>query len=334
MARWRITARRLWITLLGVAVLIQPAALLWTRGAASADPAVHAQGRDAVWLGHAWVDGRKDAADARHLLALAGGPGHLRDLYVHTGPLNPDGSLDPGLSSGARRLVLIFRQLDPGVRVQAWLGQVVASEGPFGLRLDRPDVRDRIVASARQALDAGFAGVHLDLEPVHSGDAGFLDVLTRVHALTQARGAVLSVAVPQTDPLPPLRAVFGALANHPKWWARSYLREVARRVDQIAVMAYDSAMPTQALFAGYVAQQTGLALDAAPPGVDVLIGLPAYRADTPGHFSWAETVPAALRGARLGFASAPDRAAVALYVDFTATDADWAAYRGEWLARP
>ena len=93
-------------------------------------------------------------------------------------------------------------------------------------------------------------------------------------------------------------------------------------------------MPTRALFSGYVAQQTELALEAAPPGVDVLMGLPAYRAETTGHFSSAETVPAAARGARRGFSLDPKRAAVALYVDFTATDADWAAYRTAWVATP
>ncbi|SEM31200.1 Glycosyl hydrolases family 18 [Streptacidiphilus jiangxiensis] len=332
---WHWGARRAAVPLLTLALALLPFGQLWAAGAGRAADA-RTQGHDAVWLGHAWVDGRHTEADAVALLHHLGGAGTgfgVRDLYVHVGPTGDDGTLDPALAPRAAWVIATFHRLAPGVRVQAWLGDVVASEGPTGLDLARAATRDHLVAAAASLLALGFDGINLDTEPVHSGDAGYLALLDRLHTLTRAHGRVLSVAVPQTDPLPPLRFLAGALTGHPKWWSRAYLAEVARRVDQIDVMAYDSAMPLRSLFAGYLAQQTTLALAAAPRSVDVLIGLPAYREDSLGHHASAETIPAALQGIRAGLAASPphDRPfGVALYADFSASDADWSAYRDGW----
>jgi hypothetical protein len=154
-----------------------------------------------------------------------------------------------------------------------------------------------------------------------------------VHDLTVARGGKLSVATPQIDPLPGLHLVAGALANHPKWWSQHYFGQVARRADQVAVMAYDTGMPTTAMFSGYIAQQTSLALAVTPRWVLLQIGLPAYHTDNMGHHASAETVAAAVRGARLGLAKSDPgrrRFGLAMYVDFAATARDWASYRAGW----
>ncbi|MDX3096878.1 hypothetical protein PV703_07090 [Streptomyces sp. ME01-24h] len=298
------------------------------------DPSGAGAGRDrnAVWLGHAWVDGERDGTDLDALARRLRGSG-TRDLYVHTGPLEFDGRLDAGLHPGARDMIRRMHTALPGVRVQAWLGQVLSHDGSEGLHLDDPATRDRIRDSAAQVLAAGFDGVHLDLEPMYSGDRGFLTLLDSVHRLTAARDVPLSVATHQIDPLPSLHTVGGALFHHPKWWSQRYFGEVARRVDQVAMMTYDTALPLESLYGGYVAQQTALALEVTPADTDLLIGLPGYHTDSWGHHAGAETVTAAVRGARLGLArQAPgrERFGLALYVDFAATLADWAAYRSAW----
>jgi hypothetical protein len=102
-------------------------------------------------------------------------------------------------------------------------------------------------------------------------------------------------------------------------------------------MSYDTMQPSQSLYGGYVAQQTSLALEVTPKRTDLLMGLPFYHENRFGHWAHAETVPAAVRGVRLGLSrtdAGRARFGVALYVDFAATEADWRAYRDGWAATP
>lgn len=293
----------------------------------------YTRNRDALWMGHAWVDGRKKDADVRALAARLRTTG-VRDLYVHAGPLEHDGTLPASAYPRARWLIgAIHREL-PGVRVQAWLGDELATEGPVGLRLERAATRAAVVRSAGQVLDAGFDGAHFDLEPLHSGDADYLSLLGDLRRVTRSHGALLSVAAHQIDPLPSLHSVGAAVTGHPKWWSQAFFGQVARRVDQIAVMSYDTALPLQSLYGGYVAQQTSLALEVTPETTDLLMGMPFYYEDNMDHHGSAETVAAAVRGARLGL-SRTDRTrenfGVAAYVDFAAREKDWAAYERGWV---
>ncbi|MET8770757.1 hypothetical protein [Streptomyces sp. NPDC004658] len=299
-------------------------------------PGTRTRHQDALWLGHAWVDGRKTDRDVQALARRLKGTG-IRDLYVHAGPLEHDGTLPASAYPKARRLIAAVHRELPGVRVQAWLGDKLATESPDGLRLERAATRAAVVTSARRILAAGFEGTHFDLEPLHSGDRDYLSLLDDLRGLTHARGAVLSVAAHQIDPLPAFHSFWGTTTGHPKWWSQAYFGQVARRVDQIAVMSYDTMQPLQSLYGGYVAQQTSLALEVTPESTDLLMGLPFYHENRFGHWAHAETVPAAVRGVRLGLSRTDaDRArfGVALYVDFAATEADWRAYREDWAATP
>lgn len=297
-------------------------------------PGTQTRNRDALWLGHAWIDGRKTDADVQTLAAQLRDTG-IRDLYVHAGPLEHDGSLPKSAYPKADWLIGAVHRTLPGVRVQAWLGDVLASEGPEGLRLEREETRAAVVASTEQVLGAGFDGVHFDLEPLHSDDDDYLSLLDDLHAVTRNRGVPLSVAAHQIDPFPAANSIRGTLTGHPKWWSQAYFGQVARRVDQIALMSYDTALPLESLYGGYVAQQTSLALEVTPESTDLLMGLPFFHEDDLSHHESAETVEAAVRGTRLGL-SRTDRDrehfGVALYVDFAAEESDWAAYREGWVS--
>ncbi|CAL9571320.1 hypothetical protein SUDANB176_04845 [Streptomyces sp. enrichment culture] len=302
------------------------------------DPAdgTYTRDRDALWLGHAWVDGRKKDADVDALARRLQGTG-IRDLYVHSGPLEHDGTLPKSAYPRARWLIESVHRELPGVRVQAWLGDILAPEHPEALHLERAESRAAILRSTREILDTGYDGVHFDLEPLHSGDGDYLELLDALHEETASRDVPLSVAAHQIDPLPGLHSVWGTLTGHPKWWSQEFFGRVARRVDQIAVMSYDTMQPLEGTYGGYVAQQTALALEVTPPSTDLLMGLPFFRENRFGHWAHAETVPAAVRGVRLGLSRTDaDRArfGVALYVDFAATEADWKAYREGWVNEP
>ncbi|MFE1922458.1 hypothetical protein ACFW91_07850 [Streptomyces asoensis] len=299
------------------------------------DPAdgTYTRGKDAIWLGHAWVDGRKTDADVRDLAARLEDTG-IRDLYVHAGPLEHDGTLPPSAYSGAGEFIAAVHREAPELRVQAWLGDVLATESPDGMRLERAGTRAAVVRSTREILDAGFQGAHFDLEPLHSGDGDYLTLLDSLRAVTRARGAQLSVAAHQIDPLPGFHSFWGTTAGHPKWWSQRFFGQVARRVDQIAMMSYDTMQPLESTYGGYVAQQTSLALEVTPDSTDLLMGLPFYHENRFGHWNHAETVEAAVRGVRLGLSRTDaDRRnfGVAAYVDFAATEQDWTSYERGWV---
>jgi hypothetical protein len=287
-------------------------------------------GSDAEWLGHAWVDGRRGQRDVDALAARLRGTG-IRDLFVHAGPFRNDGTLDPALRPKARWVVGALQRALPGVRVQAWLG---AHPVPGQLDLGSAATRRALLASEEQVLADGFDGVHLDFEPVVSGDPDLLAVLAASHRLTARRHAVLSVSASRPEPAPGIGAAIALLPGRFAWWSGPYLHQVAVRVDQVAVMAYDTALWPAATYTGYVRDATLTALRAVPSGEPLLVGVPAYDDDTMDHHRDAETTAAALRGVRLALGGqSPGRSVgVALYVDFTITAGDWATFRRDWVA--
>ncbi|WP_051853868.1 hypothetical protein [Streptomyces sp. NRRL S-146] len=334
------TGRRRWVRRTAIALpllLLLPLLTVLTalRINYTGDPAdgTYTRNRDALWLGHAWVDGRKKDADVAALARRLRDTG-IRDLYVHSGPLEHDGTLPAAAHPRARWFIDAVHDQLPGVRVQAFLGDVLATESDEGMRLDDPKTRAAVLRSAGGILDLGYEGIHLDLEPMHSGDRNFLTLLDALRRETRSRDAQLSVAAHQIDPLPAFHTLWGSVTGHPKWWSQEFFGQVARRVDQIAVMSYDTMQPLQSTYGGYVAQQTSLALEATPPSTDLLMGLPFFHENRFGHWNHAETVPAAVRGVRLGLSRTDaDRArfGVALYIDFAATEADWRAYKEDWV---
>jgi hypothetical protein len=295
-------------------------------GSATPSPAARGSGHDAEWLGHAWVDGRRTQADVDTLAGQLRGTG-IRDLFVHAGPFSNDGTLDPRLRPRARWLVAVLHAALPGVRVQAWLGAHL-----YDLPLSSARNRSAVVSSVDSVLADGFDGVHLDFEPVDDGDADLLALLDTAHELTARRHALLSISATFPEPASGVAAALALVPHHFTLWSGPYLHQVAVRVDQVAVMAYDTWLPTSASYAGYVRDATLVALAEVPPSVALLIGVPAYHEDGLRHHAGAETMPAAIRGVRLALGDqAPRREfGIAVYVDFTATPADWAAYHDYW----
>ncbi|GII55017.1 membrane protein [Planotetraspora thailandica] len=287
-------------------------------------------GHDALWMGHAWVDGRKTAADVDRLAARIRQSG-ISDVYVHSGPFGADGTLPPDKYPNARNFLKWWQEKLPGVRVSAWLGQVVDEDVDGHVDLADPATRARIVAGAKALTDLGFDGVHYDFEPVPDGDPAFLSVLKETRRAVG--GKLLSVATQQIEPLPGLRFPLRLVIGHEKYWTTGYFAQVAALTDQVAVMTYDSWTPLPSLYGGHVVRQAELAMDAAPPGTAVLIGAPAYHDHIVGLSDHAESVATAADGARLALTEHGPRAqfGMALYVDFAATEEDWKEYQTAWV---
>src|SRR6266542_4444872 len=70
--------------------------------------------------------------------------------------------------------------------------------------------------------------------------------MERTHDLTRGRGGVLSVSLEQLELVNGMQTVAAAVLpdiHYPPRLSRSFLERVAGRVDQVAVMAYDTELP-------------------------------------------------------------------------------------------
>ena len=217
------------------------------------------------------------------------------------------------------------------MRVQAWLG---AHPRPDQLHLWSPATRQQVLAAVGEVLDEGFDGIHYDFEPIADGNEDLLAMLAETGPLTRDRRAVLSVSAIHHEPWPAMAACLGALPAALSLWSGAYLHRVASLVDQVAVMAYDTGLPSRASYVGYVRRATGIALAAVPADVGLLIGVPTYDEPSLYHRPGAETLGAALQGVRLALGDdlLSREFGVAVYVDFTTTADEWATYRDEWAA--
>ncbi|MFC4059445.1 hypothetical protein ACFOWE_14150 [Planomonospora corallina] len=327
----RITVRRCLRVLAGVAALLvalpaMVAAFFWFQFAGAPESWARSSGHDALWLGHAWVDGRRTEADVRALAVRLRETG-IRDVYVHSGPFEFDGTLRADRYANAEDFLRWWRAELPGVRVSPWLGQKV----DHGLDLADPAARQRVLDGVRDVMALGFDGVHYNFEPVTSGDPGFLDLLERTRPLVA--GGPLSTSTPQLEPVPGLLPLARAAIGHDKYWSQEYFREVVARTDQVAIMTYDSGMPLGSLYGGHVVQQGELALRLVPEGKTLLLGAPAYHDHNVPWGDSAESVATAAEGARLALSRhgrPRERFGLALYVDFAAIEEDWTEYTGFW----
>lgn len=328
------------LVLVGVVVSLR---LLVFRPAASLPGSAYNRGANAVWLGIEWVNEPHHpdeiAALAARLQAL-----QMRDAYVYVSYLRPSGQFGPTYDYAAS-FTQAFKAAAPTIRLHAWLGLPLATKrgGPLSpvtpagyVDLSDPEVRRTIATFAvRLCTEAGFDGIHLDPEPVLDDDADLLSLLDDVRQSLRLRVgpmAVFSVATPRiwpgwlSDLAPP-----GLVA-----WSATYYRQVANRVDQVALMTYDSVLPLPWLYRQWTRYEV-VALSQALDGLgtDVLIGIPVSQEQTWTHHPSAETMASGLRGTIDGLNDAAARphtiTGVAIYPDWEATDPDWNEYRHLWL---
>lgn len=275
--------------------------------AAPAPPAPRAAAyRAGTWLESRWLDEATPWAEVSQALQDLADRG-ITDLYIRTGSLRADGTL--ALPS-ADRVAAARREASAlGLRLWAWLPGL-----RHRLDLSQPDTVRAAAASVADLAAAGFDGVQLDLEPTPDDDAGYLALLDAIQAALPA-GRLLGAATHLVRPHP-------ARAE----WSPEYFSEVAKRVDQIAVMAYDTYAATPEEFRLNVAYQTEIALARSPASTEVLIGVPTYEDRTERHTPETEPPWAGLAGVADGFTQADLAGRVtgwALYAHFTTSEAEW-----------
>jgi hypothetical protein len=304
--------------------------LWWTR-----DPGddQRSRGVNALWAAHTWVGDDHTDAEYRDFAAQMR-RNDISDVFFHAGPLEADGSVPAAKVRYADELIAAMERYAPELRAQAYLGQIEDRAGGI-LDLDDPRVRDGVLATAEDMLDAGFEGIHYDIEPIYPGDESFLELLDQTHTLARSRGAVVSVALEQMEVMPLAQRLLGAVTRDYHDPTENFLKDVAERVDQVAIMTYDTALPTGWLFGAHVAWQTERVVETIGSDVTVFIGVPTYEDESLKFHSRAENVKSGVRGVRKGLDRVDDdrsrNVGIAIFAEWTTTAHEWEAYADAWV---
>lgn len=296
---------------------------------------------NAVWLEHAW-SGDPQTPEAYDTLATLLRREGIASVYAHVGPLDSHGTISTSLAPNASNLAVALHERIPGIKVFAWIGQLeAASGGPANETVNLADssVRAAIVATATGFIrDGGFDGVHYDIEPIRNNNAHYLDLLIETRAALP-RGALISISAQKWAPNAHLADLLYRAGRGGQWWTSYYYAAVASHVDQLAVMTYDSGMPTSRAYEIFVQQETKHILAAVrsashPP--EVLIGIPTYTGNSAWFHDSAENMRTALTGVIAGLNSDSETrpfTGVAIYRLAVTDAADWQTYDQLWLGR-
>ncbi len=297
-------------------------------------------GHNAVWLEHAWAATPHTGAEYDALAAQLKRE-QITYVFAHVGPLDSDGTISDEIEPHPSELVNALHARLPDMKVLAWIGQLeAASGGPADEVVNLADstTRGHIAAtSARFVAGDGFDGVHYDIEPITNNNSHFLDLLIETRAALP-RGAILSVSAQKWSPNAHVADLLYQ-AGHAGQWTSYYMAAVAAHVDQMAVMTYDSGMPTAAAYQIFVQQETKhilAAISTAQHPPQLLIGVPTYSGDSLYFHASAENMTSALVGVTAGLNSASDTqpfVGVAIYRLAVTSDADWQVYNRVWLGQ-
>ena len=289
--------------------------------------------RNAVWLEHRWLERPQPLPEMEALFAKLDRRG-IAYAYPHLIPFDATGQLPPHDREQLRAFLATARRVAPELKLLPWIGGLrrgYKRQRPGTLELADLSQRQQMVAEARGLVDEGFAGVHLNVEPVDDGNDDFLALL---RALRTAVGddRVLSLAAIRPAPL--------GLPRAPNFaWSPDYYARVAAIVDQIVIMAYDTALPTPSLYRRYVrwaARSVAGALDASGSDARVLMGVPTYEPYGFMHRRGVETPENAIVGVVAGLrglGAGGTFEGVALYAEWTTDESEWLAYERHWRNR-
>jgi len=321
--------------ILAVLAVLAAAGLLYLGYAPAGDAAPHPfnHDRNAVWLEHRWLERDQPDGEMAALLATLASRGIVY-VYPHLIPFNPAGRLPEHSRDQMRAFLATARRVAPEMKVLPWVGGLRA-----GWRRQRPGTvdladlgqRQRIVAECRGLIDEGFDGIHLDVEPVDDGNDDFLALLRALQPAV-GPGRVLSLSAIRPAPF-----AFPLAPNFV--WSPAYYARVAAAADQIVIMAYDTALPTSALYRRYVAWSTSSvtrALAQSRARARVLLGVPTYDDTGFMHRAGVETTENALLGVVAGLrglGAGGTFEGVALYAEWTTDAKDWAVYERVWRGR-
>jgi hypothetical protein len=291
-------------------------------------------GPNAVWARHQWAGAPKSERRYKQFFDLLK-RNKITDCYFHVGPfMGGGGEIPPEKYRYAPQLIRAARRIYPGLRVHAWVGQT-EKQGGGPLDISSPETRAQILKTSAALLNAGFDGIHYDIEPIHDNDRNFIGILKETKKITASENKLLSVASAPLEPVTGSAIVINSLAKTAGYWSAGYYAEVAGYADQIAVMMYDTALPADWMYGSLVESETAKLRSILCGKTTLFMGAPTYENDRPGHHTRAENIRSALIGIRKGIARGGEipecSFGVAVFAEWTTTPSEWKIFQHDWL---
>lgn len=292
---------------------------------------------NAIWLGTEWTYDQRTDEDIE-ALAKRLREQKIGTVYAWVSYLQWDKTWRaPDQMENVKRFVTQFHDAYPEANLYGWVS-LPTTDAENQPRLSDVTIQQSVADFSKRVLDEfGFEGIFLNAEPVWDNDQDFLAMLRLIRA-SIGTTTPLSAAIPPdwspsnaTIPVP-------ALMEPGTEWEKEYKQSVALLVDELAVMVYNSSLATPADYSQWVAYQLrtyALAVAELNTSTDVVIGIPTYEAELPGHDPLVENVASAVAGIRMGLEQAGDAAqyfkGVAIYAEWTTDDTEWADYKRTWV---
>lgn len=300
---------------------------------------------NALWVGTEWTYDERTDEDVE-AFAKKLREHRIGSVYAWVSWLNGENAW-AGNADGLRpfsdrqeavqRFVNQIKTAYPELTLYGWIGLPVTGDG-IEYRLNDPTVQDEMAKfSLRLVTEFGFDGIFLNIEPVWNNNSlDFIQMLNRVR-LEVGDGALIAVAIPPdwtpigVDIPQPSSIVPGTV------WDTRFKQQVALLTDEMAIMAYNSGLKSPFDYIPWTAYQVeayAKAVSEINGGAEVLIGIPSYDDDPPGHLTDVENVSSALSGVIQGVQQAGDAASVvrgvAIYMDTFTDDTEWLQFKQGW----
>jgi glycosyl hydrolase family 18 (putative chitinase) len=324
---------RIFILLFIVIGILFFAYTIWSPGQIITDGR-HDLKTNGIWLQHGWLGHdswfkqyRKDPNQFRNVgsiqsLAKTLKKYNITDVYPHLCPCNFDGRI---ALYDTDQTNLFIKEMQ-SFRIMPWIGGVLDVQ----VKLESVKWRKKFVESTVRLLKTypTLSGVHINIEPLPSGNADFLTLLDELKQ-AMPTNTMLSVAA-----YPPPTVWHRFPEVH---WEENYFTEVAKRSDQMVVMMYDTSIKLSKPYRKLMEDWTQEALTWAN-GTSVLLGIPVYDDEGVGyHFSNVENIEHALAGIHAGlskFKSLPSNyQGIAIYCEWEMQEEEWRYLSENYISR-
>ncbi len=276
---------------------------------------------NAAWISVDWTSQPIDEMNVKKL-ARETTQRKIRYLYPFT-TYARENDFSPSYDY-AEEFVSTFKEFNQETYLLAWVGIPLKRTRDVGLdgwtNLNDDAQRLEIVQFVSELVnEAGFDGVHLNVETVWAGDTNYLLFLEEMKAALGEK-SILSVSGHTW------RATNAVDANDYRWDSQ-YYQAVGNRTDQIAAMTYDSMATDVSNYEEWLRVQIeGIGQSLQQTETTLLLGLSVSQEQTLTHNPKIENMANSLKGICLAL----EKNKKSQVVDGLAIYAAWEASKEDW----